>query len=929
MTEMNTGAPAETAADRSSLAKAYEPKNVESHWYDVWDKAGYFKPSDKGESYVIVIPPPNVTGSLHMGHALNQTLQDVITRYHRMKGEAALWVPGTDHGGIATQNVVEKMLLKEGTSRHKLGREKFLERMWAWRQQTGDNILIQSKRIGSSFDHSRTHFTMDDQCSRAVRHAFVELYNRKLLYRGKRLVNWCPRCGTALSDIEVEHRDAKGSLWHIRYPIVERRKTKRPSKKNPDIFELGYVVVATTRPETLLGDTGVAVNPKDKRYKELVGVKLKLPLTGREIPVVADDVVDKAFGSGAVKVTPAHDQTDFEIAERQKLPHITVIGFDGKMTAEAGEPYKGLDRFEARKQVVADLEAQGLLDKIEDYNVSLAVCYRCDSVIEPLESEQWFLSMADMAKKGRDANKKGKVRIVPESWEGPYQLWLRNLRDWCVSRQIWWGHRIPVWYCVKVVEGQPQRTDHAPMVSTGTPTQCTTCANTQLEQDPDVLDTWFSSALWPMSVFGWPDETPDLKCFYPTMTLVTGHEILYLWVARMIMFGLEFLGKVPFKWVLIHGIVRDKQGRKMSKSIGNVIDPLELIEEFGADAVRFSLSQSAAPGRDMQISKDNFIGARNFCNKVWNATRFALMNLEGLGAVPAFDSIKNDLDVADKWILHRFNETVLNTTAALDTFDLDAASRGLYTFFWADFCDWYLELIKPRVDRVHYADIQVTEGSTQAARGVLAMVLEGTVKLLHPFMPFLTEELWSKIPKASASTHAIVAEWPTPRKELNAPEAAREIATFQEVVSKLRSIRSEMNIPLSQPIQVIARTSTPEAEAFLAKYRVALRCLNTRVGELKIDANQARPSASAAAVVPGADLYVPLEGLIDFDKEKARLQKEIASLGQESDKLSKKLSNHDFMSHAPAEEVDRVRARFEESKDRIRHLEENISTLSQ
>ena len=910
----------------SALGKTYEPKAVEAHWYDVWNQAGYFSPAPAGNPYVIVIPPPNVTGSLHMGHALNQTLQDVTIRYRRMAGDAALWVPGTDHGGIATQNVVEKILMKEGTSRHAMGREKFLERMWKWRGETGDTILMQSKRLGASFDLTRNRFTMDDQCSRAVRYAFVELFNRKLLYRGKRLVNWCPRCSTALADIEVEHRDAKGSLWHIRYPIVERRKKAREAKRTPDVFAKGYVVVATTRPETLLGDTAVAVNTKDRRYKDLIGAKLKLPLTSREIPVVGDAAIDKAFGSGAVKVTPAHDPVDFEIAERHKLPHITVIGFDGKMTDAAGDVFKGQDRFEARKNVVAALEAEGLLDKVEDYKVSLAVCYRCDSVIEPLESEQWFLSMAAMAKKAREANKKGKVRIVPESWESPYQLWLRNLKDWCVSRQIWWGHRIPVWYCVKQIKGETKRTDCPPIAALQDPTSCPSCKSANLEQDPDVLDTWFSSALWPMSVFGWPDQTPDLKRFYPTTTLVTGHEILYLWVARMIMFGIEFMGEVPFKWVLIHGIVRDKGGRKMSKSIGNVIDPLELIDEFGADAVRFSLAQSAAPGRDMQISKENFVATRNFCNKIWNATRFALMNLEGLINIPPVSTVANDLDLSDRWILHRFNQVVKETTASLDRFDVDAASRGLYNFFWSDFCDWYLELIKPRVDRVHYPEFPITEGSTTAAKTVLATVLEGAIKLLHPFVPFLSEEIWSKLPKSRPYTHAMVADWPRENTEFVNEDAAREMDMLQEVVTKLRAIRSEMGIPPGQRIQLTARASG-DAERFLRRSEVALRCLNTRVDKLNISPDAARPPASAAAVVPGINFFVPLEGLIDFAKEAGRLQKELDGLKLEAERLTKKLSNHDFVTNAPADEVTRVHERLAESQGRIGHLQDNLSTL--
>ncbi len=917
------------------LSSAYDPKNVESRWYEVWDQAGYFQPAKDGKPYVIVIPPPNVTGSLHMGHALNATIQDVLTRYRRMRGFAALWVPGTDHGGIATQNVVEKLLMKEGKiSRHDLGREKFLERMWAWRKEAGDNILNQSKKLGASLDWTRSHFTMDEQCSRAVRHAFVELYNRKLLYRGKRLVNWCPRCATALADIEVEHKDTNGSLWHIRYPLVDRRKEGRSGAKkgkpNP-LYEQGYIIVATTRPETLLGDTGVAVNPKDKRYKGLVGAHIKLPLTDREIPIVGDAVVDQSFGSGAVKVTPSHDPTDFEIAERSDLPHITVIGFDGKMTEAAGPAFAGLDRFDARKKVVEELEAKGLLEKTEPYKLSVSVCYRCDSVVEPLESEQWFLSMMYMAKKGREANKKGKVKIVPESWESPYQLWLRNLKDWCVSRQIWWGHRIPVWYCrLRQNTATPAKAPCPPIVSEETPKACPKCKGTELEQDPDVLDTWFSSALWPMSVFGWPDETPDMKRFFPTATLVTGHEILYLWVARMIMFGIEFLGKTPFQHVLIHGIVRDKQGRKMSKSLGNVIDPLELIQEFGADAVRFSLAQTAAPGRDMQISKENFVSARNFSNKIWNATRFMLMRLGEMKVITPVTPETPGLELADRWILHRFNQIIHNTTDAIEKFDLDAASRGLYDFFWADFCDWYLEMVKPRVDREHFADHAVTAESTHAARNVLATVLEGTIKMLHPFVPFISEELWEKIPKsAGQSQHVMTSVWPEPVKALNNAAAARTMQVLQEIVTKLRTIRSEMNIPMTQPIEVHVKPQSDETAELIRSQEVILKCLNSRVGKIEMGKTVVRPKASAAAVVPGANLYVPLEGLIDFAKERARLEKELLNLRQDAERLSKKMSNSDFITHAPAEEVNKAKGRLLESQERIRHLEGNISTLSQ
>ena len=916
-----------------SLSKVYEPKDVEGRWYAMWEKKGFFDPPEKGPSFTIVIPPPNVTGSLHMGHALNSTLQDVLTRYHKLKGEASLWVPGTDHGGIATQNVVEKILKKEGVSRHTLGREKFLERMWNWRKETGDTILSQLKRLGASLDWKRNRFTMDEVCSKAVRTAFIEFFNKGLLYRGNRLVNWCPRCHTALADIEVEHKDTKGHLWHIRYPLVERRRKKREAKKQSQgqsPYDLGYVIVATTRPETLLGDTAVAVHPKDKRYKELAGGKVQLPLTNRAIPIVKDDAVDKTFGSGAVKVTPAHDPTDFEIAERHKLPHITVIGFEGKMTKAAGVGYDGMDRFEARKKVVEDLEYQGLLEKVEDYNLSVSVCYRCDSVIEPLESEQWFLSVTEMAKKAREANKKREVRIVPKSWENPYQLWLRNLKDWCVSRQIWWGHRIPVWYCIKRVGEKTIRTSCPPMAAMEAPKSCAKCKNKDLEQDPDVLDTWFSSALWPFSVFSWPEKTKDLKRFYPTSTLVTGHEILYLWVARMVMFGLYFLKKVPFDTVFIHGIVRDKQGRKMSKSLGNVIDPLDLINEFGADAMRFSLSQSAAPGRDMQISRDSFIGARNFSNKIWNATRFSLTHLKEMKTIPPLKGVMKNLDVSDKWILHEYNQMIVNVTKSMDEFDMDSAAREIYDFFWAEFCDWYLEMIKPRIDPNLSAQFGTKKESGDAARVVLATVLEGCLQLLHPFMPFITEELWQKVPKSSgaASGFIMASHWPRVSKNFENKEAAKKIELLKEIVGKLRSIRSEMGIPTSQRIEVIARTSNDNTKTLLENHQSILRFLNSKVEKLTIDATYSRPKTTAAAVVPGADLYVPLEGLIDFSKERSRLEKELLSIRSDADRLAKKLSNQDFLTHAPKEEVAKAENRLKDSQERAKRLSENIAILS-
>jgi valyl-tRNA synthetase len=879
------------------LDKSYDPTLVEPAWVDRWEAAGYFGAASEGKPYTIVIPPPNVTGSLHMGHALNSTLQDILIRYHKMKGFAALWVPGTDHGGIATQNVVEKLMKKEGVSRHQLGREKFLERMWAWRQETGDNILFQLRKLGAALDWTRTRFTMDEVCSKAVRKAFVDLYKKKLLYRGKRLVNWCPRCGTALADIEVEHKDSKGSLWHIKYPSQDGA---------------SYVTVATTRPETLLGDTAVAVHPDDERYRDVAGKMLALPLTNRFIPVIADDAIDAAFGSGAVKVTPAHDPTDFEIGHRHHLPHVTVIGFDGKMTAEAGPAYVGLDRFAARKKVVADLEAQGLLEKVEDHNLALSVCYRCDDVVEPLESEQWFLSMRAMADRALEAGRTGQVRIVPESWENPARLWLENIRDWCVSRQIWWGHRIPVWTC-EAGRGCER------IVSEIDPTSCPSCGGTSLVQDPDVLDTWFSSALWPFSVFNWPDNNPDLKRFFPTATLVTGHEILYLWVVRMVMFALEFHNTVPFKTVLIHGIVRDKQGRKMSKSIGNVIDPLDLIKDYGADALRFSLAQSAVPGRDMHIAPENFVSARNFSNKIWNATRFALMNMPPVRVeLPSSAA----LSMEDKWILHRTNDIIETVTQALESFDMSAAARALYHFFWSDFCDWYLETAKPRLQSAE---------QKAAPQAVLAHVLETSFRLLHPFTPFITEELWQKLPRATTTTttHLMASSWPVANPAHQFPEAYRDMVRFQEVVTKLRSIRSEMGVPPPQPIEVHVQTQDSSLQSLLETLSPVLASLNTKISSLRFAAQLSRPPASVSAVVPGANLFVPLSGLIDFSKEKTRLEKELGQVRQDIERMEKKLANADFTSRAPAEEVAKARERLAEAQERSRRLGENIEILQQ
>ena len=758
------------------LPKTYNPDETEKPWYPQWENKGYFKPgTGKGMPYSIVIPPPNVTGSLHMGHALNSTLQDILIRWHRMKGDRTVWVPGTDHGGIATQNVVEKLIRSEKLTRHDLGREKFLERMWQWRKESGDTILMQLRRLGASCDWTRTRFTMDEDYSKTVQAAFVKLFNEGLIYRGPRMVNWCPRDNTALADIEVEHEERAGKLWNISYPLVSGK---------------GSITVATTRPETMLGDTAVAVNPEDDRYKALIGQKLRVPLTGREIPIIADSAVDASFGTGAVKVTPAHDPTDFEIGERHHLEHIVVIGFDGKMTEKAGT-YAGLDRFDARKKIVEDLESQGFLGKVDDNRLSAASCYRCGTIIEPLVSEQWFMKMKTLADRAAQATRQGQVKIFPSSWEKPYLLWLDNIRDWCISRQIWWGHRIPVYYCPN--SARRSKTAAAPcppIAASDKPAKCPKCSSADLVQDDDVLDTWFSSGLWPLSVFGWPSETEDLKTFYPTAVLVTGHEILYLWVARMVMMGLHFRNDVPFRHVYIHGIVRDKQGKKMSKSLGNVIDPLDIMKQYGTDAL-FCASpwpSSSVPGRDLQLSNDSFLKARNFANKLWNASRFVLMNSEGYK--PQSLPKPGERSLADRWLLHELQETIEATDRALESYNPAEASRLLYEFIWGSYCDWYLEISKTVLT-------DPASPARAAKQSILFHVLQTALRLLHPIMPYETEELYQAVrPMLVESSESImIAPWPQKDASLIDASSADKMHLVQNVVTAIRTLRSETGMP--------------------------------------------------------------------------------------------------------------------------------------
>jgi len=877
------------------MEKVYDSKKVEEKWVKYWieNKTFSSKIDKNKKSFTIVIPPPNVTGSLHMGHALNDSLQDAIIRFKKMQGFNTLWVPGTDHGGIATQNVVEKLLKKEGKTKYDLGREKFIEKMWQWRQETGDTILDQLKKLGCGLDWDRTRFTMDEACSKAVKRAFKQFYDKGLIYRGKRLVNWCPRCNTALSDIEVEYSAEKGNLWYIKYPIKDSNE---------------FLTVATTRPETMIGDTAVAVNPNDDRYKNIVGKTIILPLVGREIKIVADYVVDMAFGTGAVKVTPAHDATDYEIARRHNLEILEVIDANGKMT-NLMEKYKGLPAKEAREVIVNDLQEQGYLIKTEDYSHSVGKCYRCGTTIEPIMSEQWFLKVEEMSKRASQVAKDEKVKFYPASWKKPYTLWLDNLRDWCISRQIWWGHRIPVYYCV---DENGKKTACPPIVEQETPTKCPHCGNTHIVQDTDVLDTWFSSAMWPFSVFNWGEksESEELKYYYPTGVLVTGHEILYLWVARMVQMGLEFLNDIPFSDVFIHGIVRDKHGLKMSKSKGNVINPLEIMDQFGTDALRFALAQSAAPGRDMQISNDSFLTARNFANKIWNASRFILMN-KGDIEVSQEPIVK---ETSDKWILDEYNKTIKTVTYSFEHYDIDVASRTLYDFIWTKFCDWYIELSKIRMTSENIEE-------KKQVLSVLIYILKGTIKMLAPIMPFICDELWSILNNTSESI--VNSQFPTYDEKFVFVTESNQMAIVQEIVSKIRNVRSEMNISpaafITTTINVLDETKAQTVEINQG-YIKALG----KIKDLSIGKNIAREKNSALAVATGFEMFIPLEGLIDIEKEKARISKEIKNIVAEQEKYNKKLSNPNFVAKAPKEEVERIKQKLADTQSKIATLEETL-----
>lgn len=846
------------------LAKTYDPSQVEDRVYKSWLENKHFHAtiSKEKEPFTIVIPPPNITGQLHMGHALDNTWQDIIIRYKRMQGYSTLWLPGTDHASIATEVKIVEQLADQGISKHDLGREGFLEKAWEWKEKYGSTIVNQLKKLGSSCDWDRERFTMDEGCSHAVNEVFVNLYNKGLIYQGDRIINWCPECKTALSDAEVEYEEKQGSFWHIAYPIKDSN---------------DRLVVATTRPETMLGDTAVAVNPDDERYQHLIGKTVILPLVNREIPIIADSYVDSEFGTGVVKITPAHDPNDFEVGLRHDLSQIRVLDDDGTMNSEAGS-YEGMDRYEARKAIVKDLEELGLLEKTEAHSHNVGECYRCTTVVEPIISKQWFVKMKPLAEPAIEAVRSGKTRFVPKRFEKTYFNWMENIRDWCISRQLWWGHRIPAYYCLNCNET---------IVAKQVPSKCS-CGHDEFRQDEDVLDTWFSSALWPFSTLGWPEKTEDLDYFYPTSVLVTGYDIIFFWVARMIFSGLEHTGQVPFKDVLIHGMVRDSQGRKMSKSLGNGVDPLEIIDEYGADALRMSLIVGSSPGNDMRFHIEKVEASRNFANKIWNATRFIMMNLENMGGK---DLKAGQMDLADRWIISRYNRLVGEVTENLDKYELGIAAQKVYDFIWNEYCDWYIELVKPRL-------YGTNEEARSTALYTLVYVLSNTLKLLHPFMPFISEEIWQHL-SASNEDSIMVSSWPRLKDEELDDEAEARMDSIMDTIRAVRNIRAEMDVHPSRKTKLIIVAKEDKREIF-EEAKVYLEKL-AYASEIII--NEAKDELAANAVpivVDIGQIYIPLEDLVDFKSELDRLEKEKAKLEGELNRVNGKLSNPNFVEKAPA-----------------------------
>ena len=869
------------------LPKVYDPSTVEKRIYDMWQTGGYFKgviDPDK-KPFSIVMPPPNVTGQLHMGHALDSTLQDILTRYKRMQGYAALWLPGTDHAGIATQIKVEQELReKEGLTRYDLGREKFLERVWDWKNKYGDRIVEQQKVLGASCDWDRSAFTMDETRAKSVRETFCELYEKGLIYKGNRIINWCPKCRTALSDAEVEYKDMPGSFWHIRYPI-----------ENSD----EEFIIATTRPETMLGDTGVAVHPDDERYKHLVGKNAILPLVGRKLPIVADDYVELGFGTGAVKMTPCHDPNDYEVGLRHNLEQILVINEDAKIIN--GGKYNGMDRYEARKAIVADLEEQGYLVKVEPYNHNVGCCYRCGTVVEPLTSPQWFVKMKPLAEAAIDVVKDGRIKFVPERFTKTYMNWMENVHDWCISRQLWWGHRIPAWYCADCGKITVSREDAH---------ECVHCHSKNITQEEDVLDTWFSSALWPFSTMGWPDKTPELDYWYPTSVMVTGYDIIFFWVARMIFSGMEQMKEEPFKTVFIHGLVRDSQGRKMSKSLGNGIDPLEMAEKYGADALRFNLITGNSPGNDMRFYVEKCEAMRNFCNKIWNASRFVMMNL-----TVEDNHLPETLETEDKWILSKLNQVTKEVCDNMDSFELGVAAGKIYDFIWDSYCDWYIELTKPRLNGDD-------ENAKENAQRVLLYVLTEILKLLHPFMPFITEEIWQALPHEGEAL--MIADYPKYDEKLHFPVDEVNFEMVMDAIKAVRARRSEMNVPPSRKSHLIIVTDKAKAftdgEKFICK--LAYASAITVTSELPETTD-----GMVSVITDNARMFMPMAELVDLEKEKARMEKELASARKQLDGQIAKLSNEKFVSRAPEAVVNAEREKKAKLEALIENLEESLKNL--
>ena len=878
----------------NNLPKNYDPQEFEDRIYKHWLDSNFFhaKVDPNKKPYCIVLPPPNITGQLHMGHALDHTLQDVLIRWKRMQGYEALWQPGTDHASIATEvKVVEKIKAEEGLSKLDVGREGFLERAWKWKDEYGGRIVEQMQKLGDSCDWERERFTMDETLNKAVTEVFIKLYEKGLIYRGNRIINWCPDCKTSLSDAEVEHEEKAGHFWHIKYPVKDSEES---------------LEIATTRPETMLGDTAVAVHPEDPRYKHLIGKTIILPLMNREIPIIADDYVDPEFGTGAVKITPSHDPNDFEVGMRHNLPQIVVMNDDASIN-ERGGKYKGLSRYEARKQVVKDLEELDLLVKVREHTHNVGQCYRCNTVVEPITSDQWFVKMEPLAAPAIEAVKNGSIKFVPDRFAKIYLHWLENIKDWCISRQLWWGHRIPAYYCQDCGEV---------IVSKTPPSSCGKCSSSNMKQDEDVLDTWFSSALWPFSTLGWPDNTEELKYFYPTDVLVTGYDIIFFWVVRMAFSGLEFMKEIPFKHVFIHGIVRDSEGRKMSKSLGNGIDPLEIIKDFGADALRFTLLTGNSPGNDMRFQTEKLEASRNFANKLWNATRFVLMNLDE--GVPAYDAVKDNLSVADKWIVSKLQKLIKEMTENLEKFELGIGAQKLYDFIWNEYCDWYIELVKPRL----YGED--TE-KRQSAQYTLTYLLENILKLLHPYMPFITEEIWQSIPTVNGSV--IVSAWPVAKDELIDVDAEDKMTFIMEIIRNIRNVKVQMNVPPSKKAKILIVASDGVMARIIEDNKQYIMTL-AGVSELVfLEDSDVIPDDAVSIRVQGAELFVPLDELIDFEKEIERLEKEKQKLEAEIHRVVVRLENPGFVNKAPAsliEEEKQKQGKFQQLLDALLERLDNL-----